>query len=292
MKLLREPILHFAVAGALLFAGYSLVSGNEAAENDDVRVVIGDGELRWLQETFASRWQRPPSQKELQGLLASYLEEELFSREAQALGLHEGDTIVRRRLAQKLDFIISDSFAIAEPDEEALRRHYQENVAAFTTAPRLSFEQRFFSPARRPDAQGDATAVLHRISGNVADAAAPDGGDPLFLEGGFEALDQTTLSNLFGPDFAAAVFALEQGSWQGPIASGYGVHLVKVTQIEPGRLPAFEEVREAVLTSWRDEQYRNGKAEYLAALREKYGVSVAPSVAPLLPRDLAGGAAE
>ena len=292
MKLLREPILHFAVAGALLFAGYSLVSGNEAAENDDARVVIGDGELRWLQETFASRWQRPPSQKELQGLLASYLEEELFSREAQALGLHEGDTIVRRRLAQKLDFIISDSFAIAEPDEEALRRHYQENAAAFTTAPRLSFEQRFFSPARRPDAQGDATAVLHRISGNAADAAAPDGGDPLFLEGGFEALDQTTLSNLFGPDFAAAVFALEQGSWQGPIASGYGVHLVKVTQIEPGRLPAFEEVREAVLTSWRDEQYRNGKAEYLAALREKYGVSVAPSVAPLLPRDLAGGAAE
>ncbi len=292
MKLLREPILHFAVAGALLFAGYSLVSENETFEESAAAVEIGEGELRWLQETFTSQWQRPPSQDELQGLLASYLEEELFSREAQALGLQDGDTIVRRRLAQKLDFIISDSFRISEPGEDELRRYYGENATDFTTAPRLSFEQRFFSPARRPDAESDAAIVLHRISDSAEPGTALDSGDPLFLEGGFESLDAVTLSNLFGPEFTAAVFALETGAWQGPIASGYGVHLVKVTRIEPGRLPAFEEIRDSVLAAWRDEQYRTSKAQYLAALRDKYGVTVAPSVAPMLPRDYAGGAAE
>ena len=121
MQWLREPILHFALAGGLLFGAYVLVSGEEAAEDGIAAIEIGEGEIRWLQETFASRWQRPPNQSELEGLLASYLEEELLSREAQALGLQEGDTIVRRRLAQKLEFLISDSFAIAEPSEEELR---------------------------------------------------------------------------------------------------------------------------------------------------------------------------
>jgi hypothetical protein len=292
MKLLREPMLHFALAGGLLFGAYAAMPGETLPEEETASVEIGEGEVRWLRDTFTNQWQRPPTQLEVQGLVASYLEEELLSREAQALGLAEGDTIVRRRLAQKLDFIISDTFTIAEPDESELRRFHEENTAAFTTPPRLSFEQRYFSPARRLDAEGDAAAVLHRISASAQFANDLDNGDPLFLEGAFEDLDETTLSNLFGADFAAAVFALEPGAWNGPIPSGYGVHLVKVTRIEPGRLPDFEDVRDDVLTSWRDMQYRESKAQYLASLREKYGVTIAPSVAPLLPRELAGGAAE
>jgi hypothetical protein len=292
MRLLREPMLHFALAGGLLFGAYAAMPGETLPEDETEQVVVGEGELRWLQETFTNQWQRPPTREELEGLLASYLEEELLSREAKALGLDEGDTIVRRRLAQKLDFIISDTSSLAEPGEDELRRYYAEHPDAFTTAPRLSFEQRYFSPERRLDAEGDAKAVLHCISGSAQFANALDGGDPLFLEGGFEALDEMTLANLFGDGFAAAVFALAPGAWNGPIASGYGVHLVKVTQIDPGRLPDFEEVRDDVLAAWRDGQYRESKAQYLASLREKYGVTVMPSVAPLLPRNLAGGAAE
>ncbi len=292
MKLLREPIIHFAVAGGLLFGAYALVSGETLPEEEAASVEVGEGELRWLQETFTNQWQRPPTQFELQELLASYLEEELLSREAQALGLDRGDTIVRRRLAQKLDFIISDTFRLNEPGEDELRRYYGEHPEAFTTAPSVSFEQRYFSPERRLDAEDDAAAVLHRISDEDQFAKAMDGGDPLFLEGGFEALGQVALSNLFGDGFAAAVFALAPGAWNGPIASGYGDELAKVTRIEPGRLQPFEAVHDDVLAAWRDAQYRESKTAYLASLREKYGVTIAPSVVHLLPRELAGGAAE
>jgi hypothetical protein len=211
------------------------------------------------------------------------VEEELFAREALALGLDQNDTIVRRRLAQKLTFLIDDTSRIVEPAEDELRRFYMTNAERFRTDARVSFSQVFFNPERRQHADSDAQAALISISAKGGQADTSSLGDPLLVESEFHDADRQTVSNLFGAEFAEAVFALDPGQWSGPIKSGYGLHLVRVSDVSQGELKPFEEIRTKVLEEWRSQQEREAKVAYLAKLREKYGVIIDDSVKPLLP---------
>ena len=178
LKLLKDPLLHFVVAGAILFAGYELINRGEMNPSTTYPVHIGEGEIRWLKETFANQWQRPPTEDELRGLVAGFLEEELFSREAKALGLDQNDTIVRRRLAQKLTFLVDDTSRIIEPTDEELHRFYNSNAERFQAEARVSFTQLFFNPERRKHAEFDARAALVSISATGANDAESVG-DPI-----------------------------------------------------------------------------------------------------------------
>ena len=283
MKLYRDPLLHFAVAGALLFAGYSLVNRGETNASATNPVHISQGDVRWLKETFANQWQRSPTDDELRGLVAGFLEEQLFAREAKTLGLDQDDTIVRRRLAQKLAFLVDDTSRAVEPSDEELRQFYNSNAEHFRVEPRLSFTQIFFNPERRRHAETDAEAALVLISTVGGDDRAKTMGDPTLLETEFHDVDTQTISNVFGGDFARTVFLLKPGSWAGPVKSGYGVHLVRITDRRPATLRPFEEVRPKVLAEWRRQIEDQTKAQYLGKLREKYGVVIDDSVSPLLP---------
>ena len=240
MRFYRDPLLHFAVAGALLFTGYTLINRNETDTPSTDPVHIGEGEVRWLKETFANQWQRTPTGDELRGLVAGFLEEELLAREAKTLGLDQNDTIVRRRLAQKLAFLVDDTSRVAEPSDEELRQFYNKNAERFRVEPRLSFTQIFFNPERRQHAETDAKAALVLISTAGGDDRAATMGDPTLLETEFHDVDAQTISNLFGADFARTVFLLKPGSWAGPVKSGYGVHLVQITDLRPATLRPFQ----------------------------------------------------
>ena len=218
---------------------------------------------------------------ELRGLVAGFLEEELFAREAKALGLDQNDTIVRRRLAQKLTFLIDDTSRIVEPVDEVLRRFYDANAERFQTEARVSFTQLFFNPEKRQHAEFDARAALMSISATGASGAAAMG-DAILLENEFHEVDEQTVSNAFGADFARAIFLLKPGSWAGPVKSGYGVHLVRVTDLRPSTLRPFEHVRPKILEEWRHQQETEAKAAYLGKLREKYGVVIEDNVNRLL----------
>ena len=287
LKLLKDPLLHFFVAGAILFAGYELINRGEPTPSAIDPVHIGEGEMRWLKETFANQWRRPPTEDEMRGLVAGFLEEELFAREAKALGLDQNDTIVRRRLAQKLTFLIGDTSRIVDPNEGELRRFYDANAERFRADARVSFTQLFFNPERRQHAESDARAALLSISATDADHAASLG-DPILLENEFHDVDSQTVSNVFGADFARSVFSLKPGSWAGPVKSGYGVHLVRVTDLSPGTLRPFEQVRPKVLEEWRHQQETAAKAAYLGKLREKYGVVIDDSASHLFAPPPAG----
>ena len=164
MKLLREPLLHFLIAGSLLFGGYEWLNRAAPAPETEGPVRIGDGEVRWLRETFANQWRRGPTGEEMNDLVATLVEEELLAREARGLGLDQNDTIVRRRLAQKLTFLVEDTSRIADPSEDELRRFYVEHATRYRTEPRVSFTHIFFSPERRPQAEDDARALLAMVS--------------------------------------------------------------------------------------------------------------------------------
>ena len=164
MRFYRDPLLHFAIAGTLLFASYNLINRNEPDTLSTDPIHIGEGEVRWLKETFANQWHRDPTGDELHGLVSSLIEEELLAREAKTLGLDQNDTIVRRRLAQKLAFLVEDTSRAAEPSDNELRQFYQNNAERFRVEPRFSFTQIFFNPERRQHAETDAKAALVLIS--------------------------------------------------------------------------------------------------------------------------------
>jgi PPIC-type PPIASE domain len=290
MKLLKEPLVHFVIAGGLLFAADVLLNRDRPVIEEVEPIRIGDGEVRWLRETFAKQWQRSPSQEELSELVTNLVEEELLAREARSLGLDQGDTIVRRRLAQKLEFLIGDTTQLVDPTETELRDFYSANPNRFRTEPRVSMSQIFFSTERRPHAEADARAALVKVAATGQSDGPTSLGDSLLLEERFDSIDRQSLANLFGVEFADAVFGLAPGSWHGPIRSSYGLHLVQVKHAEAAEVRSFEAARASVEQEWRHDREKQMKAAYLARLREKYNVIAADNIKPLLPADATSGA--
>jgi hypothetical protein len=266
--LVREPLIHFALAGTVLFAGYTWL-GTTPPNVADGPVRIGQGEIGWLRETFSSQWRRDPTQVEMKALVETLVQENLLAREARALGLDRDDTIVRRRLAQKLTFLVEETTRIGDPDDVELQKLQAANAERYRLEPRLAFQQIFYSPKRRQSATDDATAELAGIT-----ASDLPEGDPLPLEPAYSQLDPAAVTSLFGPSFAETVFGLKPGLWAGPVKSAYGVHLVRVTDRNEGKPRPFEEVRSALLEDWRRQKAKEAAEAYIEKLRDKYGVVV------------------
>jgi parvulin-like peptidyl-prolyl isomerase len=263
---LREPLLHFALGGALLFAAYTLLNPPEP-RSDAREVRIGAGEVKWLAATWRGQTGREPTPDEMRELVANLVKEELLSREAREMRLDENDTIVRRRLAQKLEFMLQDTARFAEPSEDELRRFYEASPTAFLTEPRISFAQVYFRDERR------AAAVLPKLAG-ASPAQVAELGDRLMVDPEFRAADRQSIAAAFGPKFARAVAELQPGAWHGPVESGYGAHLVRVAAVEPARRREFAEVRAQVLDRWRQENQREAEKRFLDKLMAKYKVVI------------------
>jgi parvulin-like peptidyl-prolyl cis-trans isomerase-like protein len=282
MNLLKEPLLHFLLVGAALFGAYTWL--NRTVEKPSVgktpQIQVSAGDVQWLVENWTTQWQRPPTQQELRGLVVDYLNEQLLAREARALGLEENDVIIRRRLAQKLTFLIDDTLRRADPSDDELQQFYETNAQRFRSGARISFVHIYFSPQLRADARLDATAVLKLLE--ESSRSATELGDRLLLESEFRDETERSISSAFGPGFARAVFALKSNAWSGPIESGYGLHLVRVLALQEARLPSLSEVRARVLEDWKREQEQIAKERYLAQLRRKYDVVVDDDVKPFI----------
>jgi PPIC-type PPIASE domain len=284
VALMKEPLLHFLLAGAALFGAYAWI--NRAAENPTAgkaqQVHIGAGDVAWLAENWTTQWRRPPTQEELLGLIADYLNEQVLAREARALGLEDNDVIVRRRLAQKLTFLIEDTLRHAEPSEIELQQYYETYAQRFRSDAHISLRQIYFSPQRRANARSDAADTLRLLRDKGHALSTEELGDRLLIETEFHDESEQSISGTFGPGFARAVFSLEPGDWSGPIESGYGLHLVRVSTLQTAQLRPFSDVRERVAQEWRREQENSAKERYLAELRKKYSLVTDDAIRPLV----------
>jgi hypothetical protein len=280
MRLLKEPLLHFVIFGGILFAVYGWLN-NSSDDSRVQQVLIDEGEANWLRHMWIRQWQREPTRQEIRGLLTDFLSEELLYREARAMGLDEDDIIVRRRLAQKLSFLIEDTARFAVPSDYDLRRFYEAHPQRFESEATVSFTHVYFSPEARKDVQADAKAALALLS-RAPPIRAKEIGDPSLIDARFHDVTKQAVASVFGPEFARAVFALKQGAWEGPIASGYGLHLVRVSEIKPAQRLAFSKVRTQVLEGWREQQQREHEARYFARLLKKYRVVVGERLKRLL----------
>lgn len=280
MRLLTEPLFHFCLAGIALFAVYAWLDHASGTQEASVQrqVRISEGDLRWATETWTRQWQRAPSPQEQRGLLMDLVKEELLAREARELEIDKDDTVVRRRLAQKMTFLIEDVSRLSEPTDEELQKFYDARKDGFSRQPRISFQHVFFDRARRTNAVADAQQVLVKLAGGSAPDAIHSAGDRLLIESTIDGADLNAVSAQFGKDFGRAVFMLPQGAWHGPIESAYGLHLVRVTEIVPAEQRPFREVRDQVLERWREQRRQEARDRYFAELFKKYEIVADDSV--------------
>ncbi|HVO24076.1 MAG TPA: peptidylprolyl isomerase [Candidatus Margulisiibacteriota bacterium] len=273
-RLLREPLLHFLLLGAALFAAYSYTQRDASGVEPSTRIALTLDDLRQLDMYFESQWQRPPTPEEFGHLVEDKVQEEILYREALAMGLDKDDTIVRRRMAQKMRFLAEDVAAAHEPTTDELKAWFEKYSDKFTTPSRVSFRHLYFSTDRRGKrAREDAAQALTRIAGEPEDSKlAAALADPFMFQDYYGDRTPEQLGKDFGPPFAQAVAKLAPGSWQGPIESGYGWHLVFVDSLIPGRIPAFEEVEEDVKTAWLGDQKQQAWRQAYDAMRAKYTV--------------------
>jgi PPIC-type PPIASE domain len=273
MKLLREPLVHFLLLGAVLFGVFALVGDRGSARTG--QIVVTPGHLEHLMVSFTRTWQRPPTAQELAGLIDDYIREEVLYREAVAMGLDRDDTIVRRRLRQKLEFLTEETAETAPPTEADLQVFLQQHLDTFRVEPRLAFRHVYLSRNRRSDATDtEARQLLAQLTtgGAATDTAAL--GDPFLLPPEFALLSRSEIARLFGDAFAQQLQHLEAGRWGGPIESGYGLHLVYVRERVDGRMPALAEVREGVQREWLAARRKAVNEQFYQRLRARYTVVV------------------
>lgn len=269
---LREPLLHFLLIGSLLFVIYA-VWGN-SAQPGSKRIELSPDDLQQLQIGFAAQWERQPTSEELAGLVENRVREEILYREALAMGLDKDDNIVKRRMAQKMQFLAEDLANAHEPTTNELKVWFNENAKRFEVPGRLSFRHVYFSPDQRGQrAHDDALAALAKVAGQPEDSSMVAAlGDRFMFQDyyGDRAVEQ--IAKDFGSSFAQALFQVKSGSWQGPIESGYGWHLIFIDTVTPSHLPAFEEVEPEVRSAWLADQKSIAWDKAYATMRAKYFV--------------------
>jgi PPIC-type PPIASE domain len=275
IRILKEPLLHFTLLGAAIFLAYGLVSRRSGDEPG--RIVITQGQVASMAESFTRTWQRPPTSEELQGLVRDRVRDEVYAREAMALGLDRDDTVIRRRLRQKMEFVAEDVATRAEPSDAELTAYLQANPDAYRVAERFTFRQVYLNPEKHGANLGrDAAELLAGLNqtGEAVDAAAL--GDPSLLEPDLAALSGSEVAQQFGEAFASQLRELAPGRWQGPFESGYGVHLVFLRQRTEGHLPELAEVREAVQRDWSNAQRLEANETLYQAMLQRYAVTIEP----------------
>lgn len=272
-RIIREPLLHFLVLAGLIFAAYGLLSGRHAVEDG---IVVSQARIAQLSAIFERTWQRLPSQQELKGLIDSYVKEEIYVREALRLGIDKDDTVIRRRLQMKMEFLDGSEADARQATDAELQSYLDAHADQFREPPRIAFEQVFIDAQKRgPQAESDAATLLGTLRKETSFSTT--GGDPTLLPPAMPLSDRKEIAGLFGDEFAAAISDLPKDEWQGPVASTFGLHLVRITDRESGRQPALSDIRSQVEREWRNNLKEDLVRQRLDELLKRYPVTIEPA---------------
>jgi hypothetical protein len=275
-NLWREPLVHFLIIGAVLFLLFGLF--NNPAGPQSGRIVIKQGQIDFLKANFTRTWKRSPTEKELQGLIAGHLRDEIFFQEALAMGLDKDDAVIRQRLKQKLEIMSDDLAGMVIPTDEELNQFLTTHPKRFIIEPQVAFHHVFISYDQRGySARDEAVRLLAQLS-KKGSATNPDTlpdtvGDSLMLPKSFDLSSASVVARFFGESFSRDIMKVTPGQWAGPLESGYGLHLVWVDQHVKGRLPKLNEIRKIVEQEWSVVHKKKLKDDLYKKLREKYTIT-------------------
>ena len=261
----REPLVQFLVAGAALFLFYAWKGEPVDPASRAIDVTLEDRARLSLQ--WERTMQRPPTDAELDTLTNTWLREEILYREALRLGLDRDDAVVRKRLANKMDYLASSIAETTQPSDGTLRQWLRDKPQRFAEDTTYSFDQLYF-------AEKDAAEATLKAVGMAQDWA--ERGEAISLPASRDAVIAQAVEKQFGIAFAEALQAVEEtGAWSGPIPSGFGWHIVRLRAREVGTVPAFEEIREQVENDWRRATIEQRKQDAYQVLRDSYEVTIA-----------------
>ena len=266
---LRAPLAQFFLIGGAFYAVVALTGAAPPPAPPD-RIAVTQEDAARLAAQHEALWRRPPSPEELSALVERRIEEEVLVREARALGLEAGDSVVRQRLALKMRFVLEGGADAAAPDDAALQAHLEAHPDRFRKLGAVAFRQ-------VPVTDADVADALAALKGG----AAPEGvGRPGLLPGALGLTEARAVDARFGPGFFARIAALPKGEWTGPVDSAFGRHLVQVTELRPGALPPLARIRDAVERDWRQAEAERLVAARLAALKAGYEIARPEGMAP------------
>lgn len=265
-KIIREPLVHF-LAGALVIFAFFWATGT-GRDPADYAIRIDETDIDRLTTDWARNFRRAPTQQELDGLIEQEVAEEIYYREALRLGLDKDDPVIRRRLFTKMRFIDSENAENVPPTDAILQQWMDEHPGKYALPPLYDFEQIYLG-------QIGATQASARID-QLNDGTQPAAfAQPLSLPSNVEDATIEEVSRQFGDRFAAQLARLEPGKWAGPIASGFGVHAVKITARQPGQKAVLDDVRQRVTNDWHASRQAAQKEKALARYREQYEITIA-----------------
>jgi len=289
-RLLSEPLLHFLLLGGLLFLFFSWQGGGTG----NPRIVITGGLINHLTTGFTRAWQRPPTDAELKGLIDDYVKEEIAAREALAMGLDRDDIVIRRRLRQKLEFLLVEEAGSAPSTDAEIKAWMDRHPDALRVEPQVALRQVYVNPDRRGNAaRADAERLLAQLRAAGPDAVTDRMGDATMLPPELPLGPLREVARAFGQDFAEHAATLEPGKWGGPIESSYGLHLVFVRERVAGGMPELAAVRPLIEREVQAERRRAGLQALYDRLLANYAVTVEkPGAAPVKAGAPGGSAAK
>ena len=276
-KLLKEPLLHFLLIGAGLFLLFgwrggpaSLPAGQSGQQS--AKIVVAQGDSDRMVETFTRIWQRMPTEEEVKGLVEDLVRDEIYYREALAIGLDRDDSVIKRRMRQKMEFIFEDIAAQAEPTDEELLAYMEKHPDSYLVDPQIAFRHVYVNLDKRGrNAEADARQILAKLNEGVNTDLV---GDSFMLDTEIKLSPLWEIRKQFGEEFSRNLLELKSEKWEGPVRSGFGLHLVLVTKRVGGHLPELKEVREIVKRDWMAERQKELKDAAYAKLRDRYSVEV------------------
>lgn len=275
MKFLREPLVQFLFLGGLIYFAYGLFAP-ETEEDTSRNIVVNKSKVQWMQGSWEKRRNRLPTQEELDGLISQYVKETILYNEAIKMGLDRDDGMIRRRLAQKVEFLAKDLVAYTPPTEQDLKKYYDEHQDKYTPDATYTFMQIYFNPDKRGNATLDdvnkAKEILNKEESNIQDFTRF--GDNLMVGNYFEATSAFHIRKSFGTSFTQELVKLKPGKWHDTILSGYGVHLVYIKEIVTPPVTPLSQVKDEVLQAWTSERQEKLNEDFYAALKEAYTIVI------------------
>ncbi len=275
LRLLREPLIHFVAIGGLMFVVYGQMNPTSTAAPPNV-ITVSPKNIERMRTGFIGVWQREPSDDELNALIEDAVREEVYYREAIGLGLDKGDALVKRRMRLKMEFLMDSASSVLEPVEGELQTFFAANTQNYLQEPRVAFEQIFLG-----EDPNTVEATLSQMRANPnADLATLGRRSQLPAQLGLAT--KSNVTGVFGRGFFDKMSALDKMKWSGPVASTYGVHIVRVLDILPEQVPPLAEVRDVVLRDWRTAKRAEIQDRDYAERRKRYVVEIDRDDAPVV----------
>ncbi len=275
MKFLREPLVQFLFLGGLIYLAYALVTP-QSEEDNSRTILVSASRVQWMQDSWQKRWNRLPTKQELDGIIQQYIKETVLYNEAIKMGLDKDDGVIRRRLAQQVEFLAKDLVVYTPPAQADLEKYYKEHLDQYKPDVSYSFTQVYFDPDKRGESTlDDANKVKEKLVAQASMLQNVEGlGDDYMKANYFEANTPMEIRKNFGSGFAESLMELEAGKWHGPVLSGFGTHLVFVNEIVSPPVPPFDEIKARVLEDWIEQKRESLNEEFYEALEDYYTIII------------------